>query len=168
MNIIEILKNKSLFVGFSEENLQAFAEIANFKKYNKNDIIFKEGESGDSIFIIVSGQIEVLKKNPKGEGFIVISSISGEESISSQYEGEFFGEMALLDFEPRSATIRAKTDLEVLFFSKEDLFDIFSQDLQMQLIFMTNLARTLSRMMRQTTIDIANLKLKNHETTSMG
>ncbi len=168
MNIVEILKNTSLFVGFSEENLQTLASIANLKKYNKGDIVFEEGESGDSIFVIVSGEIEVLKKAPTGEGFISISSITGEDSILSQYEGEFFGEMALLDFESRSATIRAKTNLEVLIFHKEDLFDVFSQDFQMQLIFITNLSRALSRRLRQTTINIANLKFKNHETTSMG
>jgi len=71
--------------------------------YEEGDIVFNEGDAGDSLFMIIAGQVEVLKRF--GEEQRVVGMLG---------PGEYFGEMALLGRDPRSATARALTALDVL------------------------------------------------------
>ncbi len=77
-----------------------------FKKFYKGDIVFREGDTNKELYIIISGQVHVVKE------------IEDNEVILATLEtGDFFGEMAMFGGEPRSATIRVKEDLEVLMIS---------------------------------------------------
>lgn len=78
------------------------------KKFEKDQIIFSEYERGDSFYLIQSGEVKILK---------LFGAI--EKTLDVLKEGEFFGEMAIMDDSPRSATAVAETDLTVLEFKKE-------------------------------------------------
>jgi pilus assembly protein CpaE len=108
--IIEFLKNISFFSSLSEENFKNFSEHFVIKNFPKGEIIVKEGEPADLFYIITSGKVKVIK----GE----------DKVVASLKEGEFFGEMALITDEPRSATVIAETDVETIALSKTD-FDKF-------------------------------------------
>jgi len=72
--------------------------------YNAGDYIFRQGEPGNNFYIIEKGEVEVLRaKNEQGEA----------EVLAVLKEGEFFGEMALLESQPRVASVRARTPVEV-------------------------------------------------------
>ena len=107
--IIPFLRNVPIFASFSDEELNALSKIVQKKAYVKGEIILREGEAGDSFFIICSGFAKCFTNLGGKEIFINIMS-----------EREFFGEMALLNEKKRSATVIAHSDLETLVIFKKD------------------------------------------------
>jgi CRP-like cAMP-binding protein len=100
---ILLLREVPMFGGLAPEDLEKIADIAHEQIYATGGIICREGEPGDSLFIIVSGDVQVVK------------SMGRQESIlATRGAGEFVGEMAILDSAPRSATLRALKDVRVL------------------------------------------------------
>lgn len=87
------------------------------KVYSDGEIIFKEGEQGNCIYVIQSGKVRIIKKDS-----------SGERTIAVLENGELFGEMALFDKLPRSATARALGDARILSMDKKRLFAGISRD----------------------------------------
>ncbi len=80
------------------------------QQFMSGEIIFKEGEPGKNMYIILEGDVEI---------FLVTGG--GEKILSVLTKGEFFGEMALIDDSPRSATARCKTPTKVLLMSDDQL-----------------------------------------------
>jgi hypothetical protein len=100
-----------LFEGFSQEELAAIIRGLQFIGFEPGDILVGEGAPGDSMFIIASGTAKAYVRNMKG-GFMKIKELS---------EGDFFGEVSVLTGKPRTATITAATDVEVLELDKATL-----------------------------------------------
>ncbi len=95
--IIEKLKEISFFSDIPDHDLRQIAEIMVEKSYRKGAVIIEERTEAERFFIIYRGKIEITKKFESDEEFV----------LSVQSDGDFFGEMALLDERPRSATARA-------------------------------------------------------------
>jgi CRP/FNR family transcriptional regulator, cyclic AMP receptor protein len=93
------LQRVPIFSGFSEDELRRVAELSRIVEAPVGTVITQIGEPGDSFFVIIDGMVEV--RTPVGAG-------------SQLRPGDFFGEMSLLDGEPRSATIVATTALRLL------------------------------------------------------
>lgn len=106
------LKNTMIFSGLSEEVLAELAQKASIRKVGKNDILMRKGEPGDSLFLIHNGWVKIVTVDSKGDELI----------INKCGPGETIGEMALLDRGPRSATVIALEDTEVLEL-KQDVFE---------------------------------------------
>lgn len=85
--------------------------------FEQGDLIFKEGDPGFHFYIIQSGSIEIFRTNAQGKK-IVISTLS---------EGDAFGEFALIDQAPRSASARALKDSSVAVISENDYKDLLQQ-----------------------------------------
>ena len=81
------------------------------KKYKDGDTIVRQGESGDCMYVILSGKVDILQK--KGEKDVFLAELG---------ESDFFGEMALFGHEVRSATVRAKGEVHVLTVDKNPCF----------------------------------------------
>lgn len=96
---------------FDEEQLNILTHRIRYQLFARGEKICQQGEPGDSFYIIKSGRLRVSAKNPRGEVFLSIELQSGQ----------YFGEMALLTGEPRSATVEATEDSELLMLDKEDL-----------------------------------------------
>jgi CRP-like cAMP-binding protein len=96
---IRHLQRVPLFSGFSEDELRRVAELSRIVEAPAGTAVTQIGDPGDSFFIIIDGTVGV--RTPVGAG-------------SELHPGDFFGEMSLLDGEPRSATIVATTDLRLL------------------------------------------------------
>ena len=103
-SITERLKSISFFSDMSDYDLQQIAEITEEKTYAKGDTIIEERTSAERFFIIYSGKIKITKQFEDGEEFV----------LAVHSDGDFFGEMALLDEGPRSATARAVEPTTVL------------------------------------------------------
>jgi CRP-like cAMP-binding protein len=103
-SIIERLKSISFFSDMSDYDLQQIAEITEEKTYAKGEAIIEERTSAERFFIIYQGKIEITKQFEDGEQFV----------LAVHSDGDFFGEMALLDEGPRSATARAVEPTSVL------------------------------------------------------
>ncbi|OHD14604.1 MAG: hypothetical protein A2086_15640 [Spirochaetes bacterium GWD1_27_9] len=106
---ITIIKKTQIFFNLHEDEFREIAEIAVENSYASDIIIFKENEVADAFYIIVSGVVEILKKGENGQ----------QEILATRHDGDVFGEMAVIDELPRSASIKSKTDLKLLKLDKE-------------------------------------------------
>jgi CRP/FNR family transcriptional regulator, cyclic AMP receptor protein len=103
MEILIFLKKVPLFSSFELEDLLGLKEITQTRSLKAGDFIFREGESGSHAYIIVAGSVEVVK-----------ADAAREKIIATLEKTAYFGEMAIIENEPRSAAVRAKTDCILL------------------------------------------------------
>ncbi|HAU89758.1 MAG TPA: cyclic nucleotide-binding domain-containing protein, partial [Elusimicrobia bacterium] len=102
MSDIEKLKQIALFRGLSDAMLAEFSGYFKQTAYAAGDVIFKEKTTGDSLFIVVSGEVVIEKAmDEEGREFKTLAILAG---------GEFFGEMAVIEGLPRFAQARAGAD----------------------------------------------------------
>lgn len=108
---IQDLRKSPLFEGLPDDELQQLMDNAQPVSLKAGEVLMKQGEPGDSAFVVVSGGFEIQKQS--GQSII---------KIDVRNEGDVLGEMALLSSAPRSATVIAVTDSETLCIS-QDVFD---------------------------------------------
>jgi CRP-like cAMP-binding protein len=125
-DIIEQLKATFLFRGVADEALAAVAEKTTARKLADGEVLIREGDAGDSLFMIHDGWVKIVAKDSKG----------GELIINKCGPGEIIGEMALLDKAPRSATVIAISEADVLELHQDAFQDMLNQrpDLSLALI----------------------------------
>ena len=117
-DILTQLRSTSLFRGLSDEMLATLAERAVMRKLAPNDILMKKGEAGDSLFLIHTGWVKIVTEDSKGDELI----------LNKCGPGEIIGEMALLDSEPRSASVIALEDAEALEVKQSAFQDALDKD----------------------------------------
>ena len=98
------LKNVTLFSEFSQNELAQLASLSRTREYKPGEVIVKEGERGTAFYYLLNGEVEVMK----GMDEPVV------RVLATQRSGEYFGEMALLENDVRSASVVARTDVECL------------------------------------------------------
>jgi len=107
------LKNFSLFADISgdEDKIEKIAEILEHRQIKNGEYIFKQGDNGDELFILMSGKVRVCKKTKTDEEYTIVD-LKSEWNV-------FFGEIALMDNDERSASILVLEDCDVLVMEKE-------------------------------------------------
>lgn len=113
----DILKEIPLFLDLNGRELRKVEGICYDRFYKEGETIFYEGEPGTGMYVIKSGEVQILKKHQDKE--ILIATLS---------PGDFFGELALLDESPRSATARATVMSEIIGIFRPDLLDLVKRD----------------------------------------
>ena len=100
MSVGDVLSNIWLFAGMDKERLEKLATFTFSKHLSAGEVIFEEGQTGNGLYVIISGRVEVVQgmHSDKPRRLVTLN------------QGEFFGEMALLDDLPRSASVRALDD----------------------------------------------------------
>ena len=116
MNEINNLKIIPLLAGIPDEDLQVLAGMMKERKIKSGDNIIVEGETGDEVFFLMEGTVDIIKSTVYGEPFVVATLDAQSHCV--------FGEMAVIDSDRRSATVRAKTGCIALSVTRED-FDRF-------------------------------------------
>lgn len=106
---LEALQRCALFAGVDEPTLVAIARTLRVRRFRRGEIIFHQSDPGDSLHIIESGAVKIALPSPEG----------AEAIIATLRRGDFFGELALLDGAPRSATAAALEPTETLVLSRE-------------------------------------------------
>ena len=157
MNPRDELETKSIFVGLTEEQLEKLIRIMKLKHYEAGDLILTQGSMTKSLNIIRYGKVRIFTENEQGQP-IVLSELTGKPNLFSQYGGDFFGEMSLFDYEPVSASVVAVEPTELWQISQDDLFRLFREDHELQVIILTNLVRILSRRLRLANAAIRSLQ----------
>jgi len=148
VTVWETVSRCGLFQGVPDEARQALVDIASLRTHTAGTTIVYAGDPSHSLYLIQRGTVEILAEGPNGLESVV-AEIHGRESLQDTYAGSFFGEMSLLDVEPRSATVRAKTDVAVVTFPVRRLRELLASDKDLHLAVMTNMARILSRRLRE-------------------
>ena len=106
----EILKNVPIFSGLDRGHLKRLSKLMVERRFGAGDVIMKEGDQAAGFFVITSGKVEVVR----GAGG------DKPEVLNTLGPGEFFGEMALFEGFPRSATVRVLEDTECLAMTRWD------------------------------------------------
>ncbi len=113
------------------------------RTYDDGEIVCSEGDEGKSMFVIQSGKVEVIKKRPEGE-----------LTLRTMEKGEIFGEIALFDHMPRSATVKAVGEAVVLSIDKKGFFAKASKDPTLAF----NIVEGMSRRIRDLTYELSKYK----------
>jgi len=145
MEKLAILETSPLFVSLHPEELDMLAELSQERQLAAGEVIFNEGDVGDSLYVIVRGEVEVIRKGNEGKARI----------IAALKEGEFFGEMSLIDKEYRSATCRTRTEAELLRLTNENLHSFARVYKNGFTLVVINIARVLSLRLRETSEKLA-------------
>lgn len=132
----KILQKALLFKGVSDKFLKEFAEMVEIRKCDKDEIIIEEGSRTKELFIIISGnaKISVGLEDETGKFNLEVFEVG---------IGEIFGEYSLLTSRPRSATVRAAKDIELLIINRQSLEKLENSG-KPGMIFYKNMARMLS------------------------
>lgn len=138
--MIGMLSKISLFENLTTAELCKIEKIVRKERYAKDTVLFFEGDAGNRCFVITAGEVRISK---------FIQNI-GEEALAVLKEGDYFGEMALIDDFPRSAHAIANTDIEVLAIDKADLDNILKTDRDLGYKLLWAFTRTLSKRLRET------------------
>jgi CRP/FNR family transcriptional regulator, cyclic AMP receptor protein len=128
-----VLRTVPLFAGFSEDQLKMLVAAVNRRNVPRGTIVIVEGDPTDSLYLIISGRLKVMMSDAEGKE--VILTILGP--------GEFFGEMGLIDDEPRSATVVAIEPCELLYIAKRDFKKCLAENFDMAMAVMRGLVRRL-------------------------
>lgn len=118
MNELNHFRRFVLFAELDDRELQAIASIARPRSYERDEVVMHAEESGDVFCLIREGKVKVTMISPEGKEII----------LSTLGPGDFFGEMALLDDEPRSATVVATDPLEVITIWRSDFLQMLQQN----------------------------------------
>lgn len=132
---LDVLKKVPLFATMREGDITAFAELVRERTYPKGSVIVFEDDPGDALYLVASGQVKVVLIGEDGRE--VILSVLGE--------GSFFGEMSLIDDQPRSATVIAMTDAAVLVLRREDFQSRLRNSPEVGIALLRELSRRLRR-----------------------
>lgn len=135
---IELLQRMAIFGGVRADILQFLLELCPIVAVTGNDFFFREGEDGDALFVLESGQAAVLK------------SWCGEDRLVKLLsQGDCFGEMAVMDHCRRSASVRAVIDCTAIRISSSDLYRVYGKDLKQFALIQMNMGREVSRRLRE-------------------
>jgi CRP-like cAMP-binding protein len=126
--------------GLSAAEMKLLATFSSEERFREGSMIFREGERGDKLYIVLDGRVRISKFIPG----------VGEEALTVLDRGDFFGEMALIDDKPRSADGKAhEGDATVLSIDRATLNEILSMDPHASLQFLNLLCRMISRRLRE-------------------
>ncbi|MGL1902732.1 MAG: Crp/Fnr family transcriptional regulator [Fibrobacterales bacterium] len=143
---LELLKGVDLFSSLDNAQLALISELVLSRSYKKDENIILEDDSEDqALFIIVDGDVKVY-----------ISGLDGRETILAMLgTGDFFGEMSLIDGEPRSASVKSVTNTEILVLRRSDFREemVKFPDLAMSLL------EEMSRRLRKSNKQVGSLSL---------
>lgn len=141
----ELLRSVPIFSELTEADFSSLAKVANRRRYPKDAVVFFENEQGDFFFMILEGRIKVTILGDDGRE--VILTLLGS--------GDFFGEMALLDNEPRSATAIAVEDTELLSLHRHDFQSVLTDNRSIT----SGLIKVLTARLRRANHQISTLAL---------
>lgn len=156
MVLIEVIKDIPLFRNLKRRQLKLLTKYLHQRYYKKSEVIFNEGDRGQGLYIIIEGKVEVYK-----------SQGSKKRLMARLKNGDFFGEFALLDKLPRSATAQAVSNSKVIGFFNSDLLQIVQSRPRIGNILLYNLGYILSLRVRVTdeALEYALNKLSAYENT---
>lgn len=139
----DYLKCCSLFGGVTEESFEHIRPLIRVQHFETGAYIIEEGAVNDRIYFIQDGTVEVHKATVGARG-------PGRRHLITMKAGNTFGEMELIDIQRCAATVQALEPTTTLSLSNHDLYQIAKIDMKTYALLIMNLARELSRRLRQT------------------
>ena len=149
MNKIELLQSVSIFWDLTDKELEYISEKMVHKSYEHGQMILLEESEGEQCFFVTKGSVKITRLSKEGREVI----------LAILNDGDFFGEMSLLDGESRSANVIALEDTEVLTLNRNDFLTVLNDYPQIAILLLKEMAHRLRKSDRQ----IASLSLSAAE-----
>jgi CRP/FNR family cyclic AMP-dependent transcriptional regulator len=140
------LRRCPLFDMLSNAELDVLAALSRPRRFAPGEVVFSQGDAGDALFVLESGDVEVTTRAPDGAADAPLAVLQAPAS---------FGEMSLVDREVRSATVRARTECVALQLTAENFTAFRKRSRDGFTLFLVNVARVLSGRLRETNMKIA-------------
>jgi len=135
----EALSSIGLFGGLDDESLAVLSNKLSAREAAPGHVVVAEGETDAEMFVVLSGELEVLKKRADGR----------RVQVAMFGPGDWFGDMSILDVQPRSATVRSLAASQLLVITAHDVRHLlYERDVRAYSLFVMNVARELSRRLR--------------------
>lgn len=148
----EALKKTELFDNLSDAAIELLASKARRLRYEPNHVIFRQGDPGTGMYVVTGGEVRIGLEALPGED--VIPTLMGP--------GEAFGELALLDDQPRSASATTTLDTELLMLSRGDFLELVDSDPRVNHAVL----RALAAMIRRTNDRLSDVLMSVHSRVS--
>jgi CRP-like cAMP-binding protein/Tfp pilus assembly protein PilF len=137
---MEFDEKASALQGLTGKELDILAQFSNVKRFKPGAYLFQEGDSGSEMYVILEGQVMISKYIPGG----------GEEALAILERGDFFGEMSLVDGQPRSADAKAYGgEVTVVAFDELTLREVKKDDAESSVQFLRLLCQMMSQRLRE-------------------
>ncbi len=144
---IELLQRMPIFGALRDDTLTFLLDYMQPLAVPAGEVFFREGDAATGLYVLEAGSASVSKG---WEGQQVL--------LHRLHTGDCFGEMALMDFMPRSATVRADEACQALLLDSEDLYRLCKHDLEQFALIQMNMGREVSRRLREADDELFRLR----------
>jgi len=149
--MLQLLENLYLFKGLRQSELSLVEDISELKFYRAGERIFSQSDTADSFYVIQHGSVSIDQSEDD------VNSVQ----VATLGTGSHFGEMALLDNEPRSASASAISDSDLVRIGYEPMMQLLSSNPQIEIHFYRELSKFLCSRLRFTTLDLSYSRSQN-------
>ncbi len=144
---LAILRRIPLFLGMRKSELLEFEKLMHRREYREDETVFYEGEPGVGMYIVQEGSVLIYKDKADG----------AREVLAELSSGEFFGDLALLDESPRSASAVAREDSKVLGLFRPDLLELIERKPRLGNKLLFQLAQMIGERLKHTNDELQTL-----------
>jgi CRP-like cAMP-binding protein len=145
--VLVIMRRVPFFNGLTKSGLLEFQKLIHERTYRADETIFWEGEPGVGMYIVLEGQVGIFKEQ----------GMQQREELARLQRGEFFGELALLDESPRSATAVAMEQSTILGLFRPDLMELIERKPRLGNKLLFNLAELIGERLKHTNSELQAL-----------
>ena len=144
----ELLSKVPAFIDLTAKELKEVAAIVHRREYRINEPVFSQGDPGLEMYIIQTGDVAITIAGKDGN----------ERELVVLNDGDFFGELALLDESPRSANARCKTECLLIGFFRPDLFELIEKKASLGIKIVLKLSEIVAQRLRETDKELSKIK----------
>ena len=147
-SVEEMLSKIPVFENLTIKELRQVASIVHRRQYLKGEYVFYQGDPGLGMYVVEKGLV----------GVVVVGEDGAQKEITELDNGDFFGEIALLDESPRSASVVVKEDSHLIGFFRPDLFEIIEKTPKTGLKIVVKLAEMIGERLRNMNTEFSKLR----------
>jgi CRP-like cAMP-binding protein len=143
----KLLLEVPIFSQLTSRELRQVSSIVHRRQYAAGECIFTQGDPGLGMYVIEDGKVEIIFRDDAG----------AEKKLAVLSDGDFFGDLSLLDESPRSATAIAKTESKIIGFFRPDLIDLLSRSPKLGTKILFKLGEVIGTRLRVTNEQVGKL-----------
>jgi len=144
----EVLSKVPAFANLGPRDLKEVAAIVHKREYRAGEPVFYQGDPGLGMYIVMDGEVSIA----------ILGKDGNAQELALLGEGDFFGELALLDESPRSANAICKSDCTLIGFFRPDLFELIDKKNTLVIKIVLKLAEIVAQRLRQTDKELSKVK----------
>ena len=133
---VDSLRRCALYAHVGHDGLRTLAGLMVVRRFRRNEVIFHQGDPGNALHVVTDGAVKIVLPSPEGD----------EAIIATMRRGDFFGELALLDGAPHSASATAVEPTETLALPRAVFLELLEQDGGLRMALLTGLTAELRRL----------------------